>query len=461
MSANIRPLEYSEEILSKRIGWVNLKNIQGIKNIEFKVPPSGVIRFNASSETGKSSAFRPFEALVTDKYNTKREIESLVTKGASYGEILVRLYNGVFIGLHLDCDKISNSFYMIQRPDGTREKLQYPNGMHVVLEELGWHTTGTNKLDFSMNVRLKGVLPIVDTPKRLNTELFGIALNDSVLESTYYSLKDSCKESENVVGDCAQQLANINYSLNQIKVEDETVLETELEMLTELDRLDTYGNELENLLTNVHVQLGRRPAHVVAPKYVKPLLEEVDVLLKLESNLSTICTLQRPEHFSVDKGVSTTISTLTMLDSMLTNLEIIHKSVTPEHFVVDREIQSEITKLTYAERLMTPLSTLQTLDKIDKPSATHRNINSELHQLIAIDRLTKSVESVLDIVSQRVPNKSKLNACDKLLHTLDYLVNIISVGEETQAVLESTRLEKSKYQCPTCGQYAESFHTHN
>lgn len=458
MSANIRPLEYSEEVLAKRIVWVKLKNIQGIKDIEFNIPPSGIVRLNASSETGKSSAFRPFESLVTDKYNSKRDIESLVTKGETYGELLVRQVNGTFIGLHLDCTKTTNCFYIIQRPGDKPERLHYPLGLPNVLEELGWYTTGLKKQDFSINVRLKGELPIIDSSKRLNTELFNVALNDDVLESTHHSLKQSVAESNNTTSNLQSELGSLRYSIQALSVEDESALERELDMLTNLQECDTACDVLTSCITDLYVNLQRKPTHVVAPRQTVPLFDTVDTLVKLGGSLDTLCTLQRPQYFSVDKGVATNISTLTILGNMLNSLENIHKK--PKKVTCDRSVSSKLATLDVLDRQLKHLSQLQRIEKVSKPRVSHRDVGKELIDLTNVDRLVRSLSELETSVSHRVHDDVTEIRCNKLLHHLEFLVNIAPVGEIFRSRIQSIQDEKSKYQCPTCGQYASTLHKH-
>lgn len=461
MSANIRPLEYTQEVLNKRIEYINLKNIQGIKNISFQLPKSGIIRLNASSETGKSSAFRPFEALVTDKYNSKREIESLVTKGETFGEILVKLYNGTYIGLHLDCVKTTNCFYIIQRPNQKAERLHYPQGLPTVLDELGWYTTGIKKQDFSINVRLKGELPIIDTSKRLNTELFNVALNDNVLENTYSSIKQSVVESNHLTDQWNNQLQSIKYALSQLPTEDEVQLQRELDMLVNLQNKDEASEKLIEQITSLFVISRNKPIQHIAPKHIPQLIQQLNHLDKLSQSLNTLCTLQRPEHFSVDKDVTTNISTLTLINNMLNSLDIIQTSSRPQMFHNDKSIQDKINTLHHIDKLIYILNQIKSIEKVEKPCKPPRNIHVELSQLNTINKALSNLSQITQTLQTKPETQHKVLRYDKLLLHLNYLMSIQSVGEETKKKLEEIKVEKSKYQCPTCGQYVSSEHQHD
>lgn len=462
MPVVIKPLEYSKETLGKRLKSVRFINIQGARDVSIDLPPSGVIRLHASSEVGKSSLLRPFEALVTSKYSTKREIQSLVTKGCDTGELICELYNGTFVALHLDVTNMNKCCYGVQYPGKPLEQLPYPQSLPKILEILGWYTTGlTDKLDFSLNVRLKGVLPLIDTPKRLNTEILKIALNDSELDRTYEAVNKSLEDVNADLARVCTTLDGAKFTLDQLKLEDTESLKYELEALERLQAELSWLTQLENAITELYVTSTHKPTLQVAPREVLPLIEQLETYNRILGELELIVNTPKPQLYHAPKDVEELINNLKVLSDMEHSINDIIKLPKPDKVTVPRELEDKIKlhgNLTELEKNLSEIVQLRKPEVVKFNKADIESYISLYENLCSMETCLKDITTLLD----RKPDYDRqLLVLEKLHLNLDFIETGIYKLRELDSNIKSIQAEKSKYQCPTCGQYFTDKYNHS
>lgn len=461
MPITIKPLEYSEETLNKRLKSVRFINIQGARDVVINLPPSGVVRLHASSEVGKSSLLKPFEALVTTKYNTKREIESLVTKGCNTGELICELINGTFVALHLDTTNMNKCCYGIQYPGKPLEQLPYPQGLPKILEVLGWYTTGLNdKLDFSLNVRLKGVLPIVDTPKRLNTEIFNVALNDEELENMYSKVNLSLDSVNEDINKLSRVLEGAKFTLNNLKVEDIEPLKNELVVLEHLAYEDGVYEQLESSLTDIFTSVSSKPKKVTLPREVPSLIEQFSLFSKMEQSLSSILQSEKPVLKTVPSHLKGDIDLFKDIHSITSELSRILTMPKVTLKEVDKNISNDIQLFGAVQNVTNNLKTIIESEKPIVKKINKEEIKDLLNTYSTCSRLETSLTGIVDLITEKPVYNELCFVADKMCLTLAFVETCISELKTSKDSLNNIHEEMKKYQCPTCGQYAKGKHIH-
>lgn len=460
MSEKFRPLEYSLETLAKRVKSIRIINIQGIRDITINVPLSGILRLHAPSEVGKSASLKPLEFIVTDSNRTKKYLASLVNVDAPFGRVILELYDGHYVAVHLDKEKVANSYYSIQYPDRRCEKLPYLGVPQKILDILGWYSTGekgsNGDIDFSLNVRLKGQLPVIETSKRLNSEIFNIALNNEQLESTHKETKVKEKEVQILEEALLKMVNHFEYTLENLKVEDESQLEVELNTLNTLLTYDKCCEALDSHMTTLYNSINLKPSHVKAPTYARKDIESHEVLTHLSNNLSDILNLEKPKLVTGNAKVRNDISELTLINQLLNPLNTIISIEKPTvKSKLDSEILAGIGKLENVNFLMVLLDQLSMSKKPVMVKRDLVDVQSSMATMQTILSLEKSISSCILNKPKLVDAKNQIRAInlDKLQINLDYILSAKTELDTLNGIISKIQHEKSQYQCPTCGQY--------
>lgn len=426
----VKPLEYSEETLGKRIKAMRLINIQGIKDITIPFPKNGIVRIHAPSETGKSAFFKPLEPLVLPTYRNKIQLNSLVNKDSTTGEILLELYNGTVVGLHLDTTNLKSCCYMIRYPDGKVIKLPYDTVPHQVTDALGWFTSDVDGTKYCLNVRLEPPLSLIHTSDRLNGEIFGVALHDEKLEETIKLIKTRLDQSNILQEKVADKLNQIEKQM-YIPIVDTVELESKLELAKTLEYQYESLLNLDKSITDIYNLSLRKPVLTEAPKEYPQLSKELFKLSNLEGvTYNIISTLEGKVEPPLD-----------------VNLDAYY------------EISSQLKTL---DALGNSVNSLLTLDKKEEPVST-QDASALLTQLSRLNKLETLTTSINNQSTNLTKSKLELDKTklERLLRLIEAIVTCKTNIQEVNKDLAKISEEKSKYQCPTCKQfYVDDAHNH-
>lgn len=416
----MKPLEYSEETLNKRIDMFKIDNIQGIVSMTVKLPESGVIRVHAPSEKGKSSIFRAFEPLVTKTFRDKASLASLVNKNSDTGQLLVKTLGGTIVGLYLDKTKPSASYYMVKHVGQEAYKYPYGDVPEEVLDALGWYTTGVDKQDYCMNVRLRTPLSIVGTPSRLNSEIFNIALNDVTLEETYIKVMEKVTSVGKAEIALNSVLSNMQYAMN-LPVEDEKALEIEISLLENIQQNKTVLNEVNNVIEDIYNMRGNLPVWEPVPKHVPELLQTMSKLEKIQENVEKVLSMRQVPAKEPKKG----------------HLEHVKMSM------------NECFKV---EKLLNTVKGLRDLreNAPDKPMETAKECEALFKQYVATQDAVETIQSLREMETL----KRELNPLrqEKIGISLQMICIDLKDARSTQKILEKIQKERATMECPTCKQ---------
>lgn len=304
------------------------------------------------------------------------------------------------------------------------------------------------------------MLPIIDTPKRLNTEVFKVALNDSDLERTYGLVNQGLDDIKSELNSVTSVLEGAKFALDNIHIEDTEPLKNELRLLEQLEQEDILLSALEESITQVFTASSRKPNYVKAPSHVIPLITKSETYTHLTQTLDNLLHLNKPNRVVSPKEVEPMISQFKVLSSLQETTNSLIESSKPNKVTAPRNLEKTIQLHGNLGKLARTLCSITQEEKPKYKSFDKETLSHNIELLDELSKLQGSIDSISQSLSRKPYYVKQEYTIEKLLSTLEFLESCNSNLELLNSKLGELHSEMSKYQCPTCGQYYSAKHSH-
>lgn len=401
LNNTIQDISFDETRLGMRVKSIVLVNVQGVDDIRYEFPESGIFRICAPSEVGKSILTKSVQVLISKEFQSKEAFNAMRRDDTDKTLIAMELYNDNMVAL-LITDK---NIYHITLKEGEKKIIPYTGETpHEVIDILGFYVD--YETGFSLNVQETNPVLFVDTTERLNNNILNCSLSNDILENAIKKVKLKQAEATNILLDLESDMNKLTFALNGITLEDEVGL---MDKIKYQDNLLTIANSILCLDT--------------------PLTEITEFLLKLNNKID----------INFNKNINLDIGLLDILNTRLDihDLVIEIKHLESKNIEKLNDLSTELNLLMwfnqctdYCTEIIDKVVKLQDtkLAKIDKDLDKFILELKELNTLDDLNTLAKSDINIILNTKIEKAEKETLFAIKQLedVCTYDILLNNIS-----------------------------------
>lgn len=369
-------LQLNKKALSRKIRSIKLHNIQGMNDVVYDFPESGLVRIKADNEIGKSILTKTIKIFIKGHLDNKEVRESFIKDGTTKAYVLILLNNNYIVGLVLDNSISTKGYYYIQAPNKEVEYLPISETPRKIIDLLGFYYN--EELDFCLNIRESHPVIITDTSPRVTSEALSCAIDNPTIDTAIEKVQKSIKQTETTLSYINNSILAYQISLNNITIKDTNTLNAREHYIKSsialLKQIEAVKNGINNVTLNISNIFNLQKNLLLSNEDIDLLIDKFSAYSNCQTLLNTInhnlIELQRLEYVKYSGNLPDLIEKFTVykeiknnIDTVLSTIDVIKNSIesmkkhnlilkTLEKLILYKDIERDINWLFNSKELL-------------------------------------------------------------------------------------------------------------